>query len=125
MVAIVEADPEELRDPADRRPEPRDPFNLRQRFRVDRLETIQAFRPEHVAPDVVDHAGQIADLSVAVQKSRLFLPVCAKPYQLHCLPPAMFCCMMHTGAGAATGRHRIRLLLQAYFRAVSYTHLRA
>ncbi len=44
---------------------------------------LQALRPEHVAGDILHHAGEVANCAFRVQNSGLFRPTLAVTQQLH------------------------------------------
>jgi hypothetical protein len=72
MIRIVQADADQLTNAADAGPQSRVAVNLRKRRRIERLQLRQARRAEFGARDVVDDAGQVADVAVVVQQARLF-----------------------------------------------------
>ena len=87
VVAVVQADRDELRRRRHRRAKPHAVGHARQARRIDRCNPRQAFVGKHVAGNVLHMRGQVADVAVLVEKSRPFLACFAKPYKFHVRPP--------------------------------------
>ena len=90
MVAVIETDAEEFRHGTNRSAESRITISKRQRLRIDLRQARQAVRAEDISGNIVNRAGQIADLAVSVEKSGLLLPDAAKTYEFHRLPRPVF-----------------------------------
>jgi hypothetical protein len=74
MVGVVEADGDEIADAGERHAEPRLAGDRGQIVDVGARQPGLAFGRDQIGGDVVDDAGEIADIALAVENARLFLP---------------------------------------------------
>ena len=83
VIGIVEADTDELADPADTRSDAWIALDLGQASGVDGRQARQAFRRQHSAGNVVDMPGKIANSAFGIQKTRFFLSRRTVAQQFH------------------------------------------
>ena len=87
VVGVIEADGDEIADPADARAEARLAAHRRQRLRLDLGEARENARRQRFAVDVVDDLAEIAKLAGGVDQARPFLARLSITNQLHRRPP--------------------------------------
>jgi hypothetical protein len=90
MVLVVEADADELADAPDRRAEPRLALDLREIVRWLGREVRQRLRLQRLSRQVADRSGQVAQISVVVEETRLLRTDLAIAHEFHGVSPA--CC---------------------------------
>ncbi len=83
VVAVVEADADDLADAGERHAEARIAFHARQRFRRDAAQAVQPLRRECRLVDGLDGRRQVAQLALAVDEAGLFAAIRAIAYELH------------------------------------------
>src|SRR6185295_8266441 len=87
VIGIVEADGDDLADARDRRTKALLPAHHRQALDLQPAQRLEAGRRQRRAVDLLQLLAEVAQLAVAVDQARLFLPGPAIAHQFHLYPP--------------------------------------